>query len=208
MKLPLAVVALAFSGAAFAQNAEFWFSAGESLIENSSLGSPDPVLYGPNAYQFGTSGFRFGFKGDLDPGDHLGYELSYAYSRTSLISSAAVNGSTTAESQGMGIHTVSIDALWHFVKRDSRVRPFVIGGIGFSIFAPPGSSAAQGGGSNEFQVNYGAGLKIKAFSKFGKDWGFRLDVHQFQYFGKPFGLYQQSGLLQQTEATAGFGILF
>ena len=214
MKLPLAIVALAFSGAAFAQNAEFWFSAGESIIENTSLGSPDPVLFGPNAVQFGSNGFRFGFKGDLDTGDHMGYELSYNYSRSSLVYSPAIASSFTgvstggSQSQGMGIHTVSFDGLWHFVKRDSRVRPFVIGGIGFSNFVPPGSSASSGGGSNEFQLNYGAGVKVKAFSKWGKDWGFRADLHQYQYFSKPFGFYQSSGLLQQTEATVGFGILF
>jgi hypothetical protein len=208
MKLRLAIVALAFSGAAFAQNAEFWFTAGESIIENGSLGSPDPVLFGPNAYQLGTNGFRFGFKGDLDTGDHLGYELSYQYSRSSLIVSPAVSGSTTSTSEGFGIHTVSVDALWHFIKRDSRVRPFVIGGLGFSNFVPPGSSAQSGGGTNEFQLNYGVGVKIKAFSKWGRDFGFRGDLKQFQYFGKPFGLFQQSGLLQQTEATLGFGILF
>jgi hypothetical protein len=203
MKLPLAIVALAFSGAAFAQNAEFWFSAGESILENTSLGAADPVLGTPNDYSFGSNGFRFSLRGDLDTGDHLGYELNYSYSRTSLNYLGVSQG-------GMAIHTVTGNVLWHFIKRDSRVRPFVMGGLGFSNFVPPGSSAAQGGGSNEFVVDYGAGVKIKAFSKWGKDFGFRADLQQFQYFNKPFGQYffRQSGLLQQTAATVGFGILF
>jgi hypothetical protein len=203
MKLPLAIVALAFSGAAFAQNAEFWFSAGESILENSSLGAGDPVIGTPNDYSLSTNGFRFGFRGDLDTGDHLGYELSYAYSRTALLYLGSSQG-------GMAIHTVSGDVLYHFIKRDSRVRPFVMGGLGFSNFVPPGSSASQGGGSNEFQVNYGVGVKVKAFTKWGKDFGFRADLDQFQYFGKPLGafFFRQNGLLQQTAATVGFGILF
>lgn len=203
MKLSLAIVALACSGAAFAQSGEFWFSAGESIIENNGIGSTDPVLGKPGDYSLGD-GFRFGFRFDLNTGDHLGYELSYAYSRSSL--SDNIPGQTS--STGFGIHTVSGNVLWHLIKRDERVRPFVTGGLGFSNFVQPGETAAYGGGSNEFQVNYGAGIKVKVGSKFGHDWGIRADVRQYQYFGKPFGLYLANGKLQQTEATVGFGILF
>jgi outer membrane protein W len=201
MRLSLAIVALAFSGAAFAQSGEFWFSAGESIMEHKGIGSLNPVNGTPNDFELGN-GFRFGFRGDLDTGEHLGYELSYFYSRSSLIDHPD-NAST-----GFGMHTVSVDALWHFIKRDSRVRPFVMGGLGFTNFVEPGQSAASGGGQNEFQVNYGGGVKIKVGSKWGKDWGIRADVRQFQYFGKPFGLFLANGKLQQTEASAGFGLLF
>jgi outer membrane protein W len=201
MRLSLAIVALAFSGAAFAQSGEFWFSAGESIMEHKGIGSLDPVQGSPNDFQLGN-GFRFGFRGDLDTGEHLGYELSYFYSRSSLMDHPD-NVST-----GFGMHTVSVDALWHFIKRDSRVRPFVMGGLGFTNFVEPGASAASGGGQNEFQVNYGGGIKVKVGSKWGKDWGIRADVRQFQYFGKPFGLFLANGKLQQTEASVGFGLLF
>jgi outer membrane protein W len=203
MKLPLAIVALAFSGLSFAQSGEFWFSAGESILENNGIGTADPVLGTSSDYSLGN-GFRFGFLFDLNTRDHLGYEMSYFYSRSSLKDNIPGQQSST----GMGMHTVSGDVLWHFIKRDSRVRPFVMGGLGFTNFVPPGSSAASGGGSNEFQLNYGAGVKVKAFNKWGKDWGFRADIRQFQYFSKPFGLYQANGLLQQTAATVGFGLLF
>jgi outer membrane protein W len=203
MKLPLAMVALAFSGAVFAQSGEFWFSAGESILFDKGLGSTDPVFGTPNDYSLGD-GFRFGFLFDLDTRDHLGYELSYFYSRSSLNYNVPPNQS----SQGMAMHTVSGDVLWHFIKRDSRVRPFVMGGLGFTNFVPPGSSAAQGGGSNEFQVNYGAGVKVKVGSKWGKDWGIRADIRDYQYFSKPFGLFMANGKLNQVAATVGFGLLF
>jgi Outer membrane protein beta-barrel domain len=204
MKLPLAIVALAFSGLSFAQSAEFWISGGYSILTNKGIGSPDPVIGTPSDYTLGN-GFRFPqIAFDLDTRDHLGYEISYAYSRTSLNDNIAGQQSST----GMGMHTVSGDALWHFIKRDSRVRPYVIGGLGFTNFVPPGSSAASGGGSNEFQLNYGVGVKVKAFSKWGKDWGFRADLREYQYFSKPFGLYMANGSLQQTAATVGFGLLF
>jgi hypothetical protein len=203
MRLPLAIVALAFSGAAFAQSGEFWFSAGESILFSNGIGSTDPVVGSPNDYSLGN-GFRFGFQFDLDTRDHLGYEISYFYSRSSLNDNIPGQQGST----GMGMHTVSGDVLWHLIKRDSRIRPFVIGGLGFTNFVPPGESAASGGGSNEFQVNYGGGVKIKAFSKWGKDWGFRADVRDFQYFSKPFGLFLANGKLNQVGATVGFGLLF
>src|SRR5487761_2708862 len=114
MKLPLAICVLAFSGAAFGQTAEFWFSAGESMFENRGLGTTDPVLGTPNDFQLGQNGFRFGFRFDVNTGDHIGYELNYAYTRASLVSGGF--------SQGFGEHTVSGDVLYHLVKRDSRVR--------------------------------------------------------------------------------------
>jgi outer membrane protein W len=202
MRLSLAIVAMAFSGAVFAQSGEFWFSAGESILWNNGIGSLNPIGGTPNDYQLGN-GFRFGFRFDLDTREKLGYEMSYFYSRSSLMDTVAPTSST-----GFGIHTVSGDVLWHFIKRDERVRPFVMGGLGFSNFVPPGSSATSGGGSNEFQVNYGGGVKVKVGSRWGKDWGIRADVRQFQYFSKPFGLYLANGKLQQTEATVGFGLLF
>jgi outer membrane protein W len=199
MKLPLAIVALAFSGAVFAQTGEFWFSAGASIIEHNGIGTTDPVQGSPDDFKLGD-GFRFGFRFDLNTADHVGYELSYFYSRSSIME----GGSST----GFGIHTVSGDALYHLIKRDSRVRPFVMGGIGFSNFVPPGSSATSGGGDNLFQLNYGGGIKVKVGNKWGKDWGIRADVRQFQYFSKPFGLFLSNGKLQQTEATVGIGVLF
>jgi len=170
---------------------------------NNDIGTTSVIGGSPNDFSLGN-GFRFGFRFDLDTREHLGYEMSYFYSRSSLM----VNVPGATSSTGFGIHTVSGDVLWHFIKRDQRVRPFVMGGLGFSNFVPPGSSAASGGGSNEFQVNYGAGVKVKVGSKWGMDWGIRADVRQFQYFDKPFGLYLSNGKLQQTEATVGFGLLF
>jgi len=203
MRLSLAMAVLAFSGAAFAQSGEFWFSAGESILWNNSIGTTNPVLGSPSDYSIGD-GFRFGFQFDLNTRDHLGYEISYFYSRSSLNDNISGQQSST----GFGIHNVNVDALWHVIKRDERVRPFVIGGLGFSNFVPPGQSGAYGGGDNEFQVNYGGGIKVKAFNKWGKDWGFRADFRQYQYFSKPFGLYLANGKLQQTAVTVGFGLLF
>ena len=177
------MVALAFSGAVFGQSAEFWFSAGESILWHNDIGTTAPIGGSPNDFSLGN-GFRFGFRFDLDTQEHLGYELSYFYSRSSL----QVNIPGETGSTGFGIHTVSGDVLYHFVKRDQRIRPFVMGGLGFSNFVPPGSSATSGGGSNEFQLNYGAGIKFKVGSKWGKDWGIK------GYFTIPYAYLTDSNL--------------
>jgi opacity protein-like surface antigen len=88
----------------------------------------------------------------------------------------------------------------------SRIRPFATAGLHFSNFVPPGASATSGGGSTKFGFNYGAGVKVKVSSLFGV----RFDLRQYQT-GKPdFGglLSNRSGLLRQTEVSAGFGVLF
>ena len=195
MNFRLTLLALAFSGATFAQSGEFWFNAGASLFQNAGLGSASTT--GSNKDYELTNGFRFGFRFNFNTGDHIGYEVGYSYSRTQL------RYNPTPSETGMGIHTGAFDALWHVTKRDSRVRPFVIGGVHFSNFVPPGSSATSGGGDNKFGFNYGAGIKARVSSKFGV----RFDVRQFTN-PKPFGLLNASGWIRQTEVSGGFGLLF
>jgi hypothetical protein len=130
MKLPLAMVTLAFSGAVFAQSGEFWFSAGESIIWNKNIGTTTVIGGSPSDYSLGD-GFRFGFRFDLDTRDRLGYEMSYFYSRSSLMSNIAGETGST----GFGIHTVSGDVLYHFIKRDEQQfrATGVVGGFGRRI---------------------------------------------------------------------------
>ncbi len=204
MKLSLAIVALAFSGAVFAQSGEFWFSAGESILENKGIGSPDPVSGTPNDYQLGD-GFRFGFRFDLDTRDHLGYEISYFYSRSSLNYNVAPESDFQRNGNAHGIGRCVVAfyqagfagaAVCDGRARFHQLRATgIVGGVRRRV-------------TMSFKLNYGAGVKVKVGSKWGKDWGIRADVRQFQYFSKPFGLFLANGKLKQTEATVGFGLLF
>src|SRR5215469_13174210 len=92
MKTVLAVLLLAGSGTVWAQSADVWFSAGESLL-STYLGA-DPATCTTNAscqalgdngkdLQF-TDGFRFGFRFGFNYKSHFGGEVGYAYSRTHL----------------------------------------------------------------------------------------------------------------------------
>ena len=197
MRKLLVLLAVGFAGNALAQSGEFWFDAGESVLSNSGIGTDQTVGGKSNDVQL-TNGFRFAFRFCFNQGDHFGHEVQYAYSRTHL----QYNDQGGAN-QGMAIHQGGYNFLGYLTKEGSKIRPFGTAGVQFSNFVPPGSSATSGGGDNKFGFNYGAGVKARVGSKFGV----RFDVRQYAS-GKPFGLAMKSGMLRQTEVSAGFGLMF
>ncbi len=210
MRKILVAACLVFSASAWAEGIEFWALGGETLVSSPGLGA-DPNLCispitNPECQSIGgtssdwalTDGWHFGFRGGFNAGDHMGYEIGYMYNRTNL----KLNDYGGAE-EGMAYHQVYFNALYHFTGADSKIRPFVTGGVGFTNYAPPGSSAAYGGGSTKLGVDYGAGLKIKLTDRYG----IRFDIRQAAT-PKPLGLVLASGWLLATEVSAGFGIFF
>jgi opacity protein-like surface antigen len=194
MKKFLPVLLVVFSGAAWGQSAELWFSAGQSLLSNSGIGSDTPAG-NKNDYSL-DDGFRFGFRFGFNNGGHIGHEIQYAYNRTHLIVGGIDNG-------GMAIHQGGYNFLGYLTNEGSKIRPFATGGVHFSNFGPPGSSATSGGGSTKFGVNYGAGVKVKVTSL----WALRFDIRRYET-RKPFDLFLKDGWLHQTEVSGGVGIVF
>ncbi|HEV2200296.1 MAG TPA: outer membrane beta-barrel protein [Bryobacteraceae bacterium] len=198
MKKLLLLGMLVLPSVVWAQTGEGWFSAGESILSNNGIGTAAGSGGTPNDYKL-DNGFRFGFRFTINTGTRMGHEVQYAYNRTHLTYLGVDQG-------GMAIHQGGYNFLYYATPEGSKFRPFATGGVHFSNFVPPGSSATYGGGSTKFGFNYGAGLKVKITSLFA----LRLDVRQYQT-GKPdFGgaLTGASGLLRQTEVSAGFGIYF
>lgn len=195
------VLFLAFSLAgaasfASAQSFEASVSGGVSIMKNNAIGTDTFSSGATSSSQIRlTDGFRLAFRMGINPYNHLGFELGYAYNRTKL----HLDGPPVSET-GFGIHQGFVDALYHFTPEKSRVRPFVAGGIQFSNFVPPGSSAQYGGGENKFGVNYGAGVKVRV----KENWQVRFDFRQFET-GKPFSLPGASGRLLQNEVSVGIG---
>jgi len=201
---------LIFAASAWAEGIEFWALGGETLMSNGGLGA-DPEYCQPglpnvlcqsiggtsNQWAL-TNGWHFGFRGGFNSGEHLGYEVGYMYNRTNL----KYNDLGGAE-QGMAYHQVAFNGLYYLTGADSKVRPFGTAGVGFTNYAPPGTSAAYGGGSTKLGFNYGGGVKIKLTSR----WAIRFDARQATT-PKPLGLVLASGWLRETEFSAGFGILF
>lgn len=194
MKKLLPVLLVVCAGAAWGQSGELWFNAGESILSNSGIGSTS-ISGSKNDYKL-DDGFRFGFRFGFNSGGHVGHEVQYAYSRTHLLVGGLDNG-------GMAIHTGGYNFLGYLTPEGSRIRPFGTGGVHFSNFVPPGSSATSGGGSTKFGVNYGAGVKFKINSM----WAARLDLRRYET-RKPFDLFLKDGWLHQTEVSAGVGIVF
>ena len=198
MKFTLpALMLLAFSATGFGQSAEFWIGAGQSLMTNGGLGSTSTFGGSQNDIKL-TDGWRLNFRMTLNQGNWFGHEVGYAYNRTQL----QYNNQSPAVEQGMGIHQGFYNFLLYGTKEGSRIRPFATGGVHFSNFVPPGSSAAQGGGQTKFGINYGAGVKVKLTNIFA----LRLDFRQYNT-GKPFDLPLANGRLRQNEISAAFGLL-
>ena len=191
----LVFCALALPNTSFGQSAEFWFGGGVSHLSNNGIGTLDTSGAGtPNDVKL-KGGFRINFRLALNTGTRIGHEVGYAYNRTQLAEIGAVD-------QGMAIHQGFYNFLYYATKEGARVRPFATGGVHFSNFVPPGSSAGQGGGNTKFGVNYGAGIKVRLTSIFG----LRVDFRQYAT-GKPFSLPMANGWLRQNEISAGFGLL-
>jgi hypothetical protein len=209
MRKLLVLAGLAMAGSAAAEGIEFWFVAGQTLMSNGGLGS-DLCPTGSSSALCtsigGTSndvsladGFHFGFRGGFNTGEHVGYEVGYMYNRTSL----QFNNPPGTPSEGMAYHQVMFNGLYYLTGTDAKVRPFATGGLGFTNYAQPGSSAAYGGGTTKLGVNYGGGVKIRLTSLLG----LRFDLRQ-STTPKPFGLPLASGWLRETEISAGVGVHF
>ncbi|MEI9811685.1 MAG: hypothetical protein WDO18_02990 [Acidobacteriota bacterium] len=72
----------------------------------------------------------------------------------------------------MAVHTGGYNYLIYANHEGNRVRPFATGGLQFSNYVPPGSSAYNGGGSNKFGFNYGGGVKVRALDRGRSAWMF------------------------------------
>jgi opacity protein-like surface antigen len=190
----LPILLFCTSSALWSQSADLFFSAGQSLLTNSGLGSNSPTG-SKDDYQM-DDGFRFGFRFGLNSLGHFGHEMQYAYNRSHLL----LNG---VDQGGMAIHQGGYNFLAYATRDGARFRPFATGGVHFSNFVPPGASAASGGGNTKFGINYGGGIKVIVTSM----WSLRLDVRQYMT-PKPFDLFQKQGWLKQTEVSAGAGIHF
>ena len=164
-----------------------------SLLSNNQLGSL--TTGGQSGDVVLKDGFRINFRMAINTGGHFGHELGYAYNRTQL----SIAGSPD---QGMAIHQGFYNYLGYFTKDGARIRPFATGGVQFSNFVPPGSSASYGQGSTKFGVNYGGGIKVRVSASIG----IRFDVRQYQT-PKPFDLPGSSGWMRQNEISAGVGFL-
>ncbi len=189
---------LACGTPAWAQYGEIWFSAGQNFFTNNGLGTTSTVGGTKDDVSL-QNGFRFGFRIGFNGDGLSGHEVQYAYNRTQL----QFGQGATATRQGMAVHMGGYNYLLYANHEGNRIRPFATGGVGFANYTPPGSSAAQGGGSNKFGFNYGGGVKVRVAGPYA----LRFDMRQYTT-PKPFGLPLSSGWIRINEVSAGIGIVF
>jgi hypothetical protein len=189
-----------FSPIAFGQVFEASASFGQSLFGGSrDLGA---ATQDANAgrYEF-KDGFHFALRMTINSYRFIGYEFGYAYNRTSVLIPADfdVTGAPIEEQKlSVPIHHGFGNVLLYGLPEGKRVRPFVAGGLHFSSFFPPGTSASYGNQTTKFGYNYGAGVKVWATT----NWGFRVDARMYEG-SKPFNFFDQHGRLRQLELSAG-----
>jgi opacity protein-like surface antigen len=186
-------LALAVPAVSHAQTAEFWAGAGSSFFNSNGIGSLSPQ--GNKDDVTLDNGFRINFRLALNTKRFMGHEVGYAYNRTHL-------KIFDQDSGGMAIHQGFYNFLLYALPEGSRIRPFATGGVHFSNFVPPGSSAQYGGGQTKFGINYGFGVKARLSDRFGV----RVDYRQYNT-GKPFDLPLGDGRLLQNELSVSFGFL-
>lgn len=204
MKKRLPVLVFFAASALWAQSGEFWFTGGGSILANHDIGSPLPN--GPsNDVQLGN-GYRLGFRFGLNSAGHIGHEIQCAYNQTKFVDHT---GTVLPDpgSANTGIFQCGYNVLYylHATKENPRVRPFFTGGAHFSDFTLPGSVGLHGSNVRP-GGNLGGGVKVRLSTLFG----LRLDLREY-ITGKPNWnglLFNRTGLLYQTEISAGFGVYF
>ena len=70
------------------------------------------------------------------------------------------NDNTYAFLSNMNMGMYHADILYHFIRQNSKFRPFVVGGLGLSHFGlPPVNGQSPLGFGNRFSFNLGGGVK-------------------------------------------------
>lgn len=200
--LPLLLVVAA--GALHAQSGELWGAGGGSILVNNSIGSP---FVGGNSDAVKLDdGFLAAFTFTLNSSGHLGNEFQYVYNHSDLSDSTAFLLGAPG-SAGMAIHQIGYNLLYYFnpAGEDQKIRPFVTGGVALDVFSAP-KYASFGGASPRAAFDYGGGMKYRI----SRLWAWRVDLRGYTG-GKPAWsgvIHNQSGLLQQFEASIGIGVYF
>ena len=190
------------SSIGFGQSFEAAISGGVSRFGDAQLGTATGIATDPQYVM--KDGFRLTFRMALNSWRFFGHEFGYSYNHTSLeippISTPTLAGQTTtpATTISVPVHQGFYDFLIYATPEGTKVRPFAAGGVQFSSFFPPGTSAYYGNQVTKYGINYGGGIKVRVTDI----WGFRFDV-RFYNMGKPFDFPNQSGRLIQQEYSAG-----
>jgi len=197
----LLVSLFACASIAQAQVGEISVSGGGAHFKAGSLGT---VGSAPDSGTISVDGgFHLDIRLTLNTFRFFGHEFGYGYSRSTFHFPDTTGLFGGTQDISIPVHQGYYDFLVYATPEGTRIRPFATGGIGFSSFFPPGSSAYYGNQITKFGVNYGVGIKVRVTSIIG----IRFDVRQYNT-SQPFEYPNQSGRYLQTAFTGGASFNF
>jgi hypothetical protein len=219
MKLSISALLLLLlaSTLALAQRYEVSASGSFPILAGASLGSISAESIENNDTNL-RGQYGYGVRLTRNTRGYYGHEVGYTRSqirfRTTFRSTADNVTTTTTREDRVNMQQINYNFLIYFMPNGERWRPFVTGGLEGARYSPPRFAEWPGGGSRNWGVNWGGGLKVKLFPHALM----RLDVRDY-ITGKPYGNILQfnsalggvgagGGVFHQLEASAGFGIAF
>jgi hypothetical protein len=168
---------LASTPAAFAQNWEVGVGGGGNFYTSQTFTNP-----AGNASAKLASGFIVSAWLDNNSSGPFGGELRYDYEHSDLKLS---DGSTSTTFGGAQTNAIHYDAVFHFAPRESRVVPYVTGGVGVKDYSGTGkeqvfqplSDIALLTKTSQFKplLVVGGGIKFQVASNVT----FRVELHDF-----------------------------
>jgi opacity protein-like surface antigen len=197
------VIGLALCLPVSAQYAEIGVTAGYGVFREGEIASFGGSGGDSTVYEY-TDGVRIGARMSFDFRNYFAHEVSYVFQQAKfkVTADTEMNLTQTVQETSSQIHNYSYNFVAHATPRDSRVRPFVTGGVGATAFIPPGYSSLQVRGETKVGYNYGAGVKFLLSDKYG----IRFDARDHA-MGKPF-FPNTNGMLHLIETSMTVSYLF
>jgi len=175
----LCVFLAMFSVAAFAQDEKV--EVGGSIGYTATSGfTIDPVLIGNTTInKIGVdSGFAFNIQGDYLFGENAAFGFMFARQKSALSYRGATLGgsSGTTKVADLSVWNYQFPFTYNFLDSDSKVRPYLFVGLGWTQFSPgtvnpavgrPGAGTRDLQTQNQFSMSLGGGVKFFVTPKFG-----------------------------------------
>jgi hypothetical protein len=183
----IVIAAFLFSLAAvpaFAQKAEVgvtigWvFADGVSSTSNINVPIGCPVAVGPCLGSFNRIDPKDSFGWGFDVGVFVGPNAEVGFQYTQQPTKLELSGTTTLDVGDLSTHTYHGIFTYNFGPGDSKIRPYVYGGLGGTSYGDVswvnGSRTGTLTGFSRFSTTWGAGVKMYGAGHVGGRFGIRL----------------------------------
>ncbi len=211
--IPLILLTLAVCGPAHGQKYEFSVLGGYPRISGRGLGSLRSTPVDTDTKLKGQ--YSYGAVATLNTRGYYGFELGYMQSLAKFTTVAETTDATGAtidfpREDRIRIQQATLNALIYFMPAGEAWRPYITGGAQVFRYGAPRFPEWPGGGSKNYGVNWGAGLKLRLLPHVLM----RFDIRDF-IGGAPYDVVLKfsdqttgAGHLSQWQGTVGIGIGF